>query len=340
MKLFYKIDSYTRSGKPIYRFTATNVSGAYVEFSNRGARWLSAVVPDANGVSENVIVGYDRAKDYLGDEYYMGAVIGRFANRIANATFTLNGRNYTLEKNDGRNSNHGGYSGFHQKIWDWEELPDGVRFTLSSPDGEGGYPGNIRVAVEYHWSDKCELRIEYFGITDMPTYLNMTNHAYFNLTGKKCKIIGHKLWIPSHRILDTTAEFIPTGRRVEVNGTPFDFTREKEIGKDLYSDNEQLRQNKGYNHCYILKDKKSSDMVEAAYLTDPVSGRTLTVETDLPALLLYTAGYYIRPDSAVCFETQYYPDTPSHSDFPSCLLHPGEEYRHRTIFKFGIIEGR
>lgn len=213
-----------------------------------------------------------------------------------------------------------------------------MRFTLVSADGEGGYPGTVTVSVEYLWDDDNRLTIRYHGTTDRATYLNMTNHAYFDLGGNNGKhegaIYGHELKIPSHHILDTTSDFIPTGKKVIVDGTPFDFTKSKPVGTDIHADNEQIKWNRGYNHCYVLKEEKSGILVDAATLHDPESGRWLKVQTDLPAVLLYTAGYYTTPDCAVCLEAQYYPDTPSHPDFPSCLLHPGETYRQTTIFAF------
>ncbi len=331
MRISTRVICNTPTGVPVRSFRLTNSTGAAVELADWGARWLSAFVPDRNGELADVLVG---PADLLSDEFYMGATVGRFANRIGGARFRIDGQTYELEKNDGENTNHGGFSGFDRMPWDWEALDDGIRFTRLSPDGEGGYPGNVRVAVEYRWNDVNELSIRYLGTTDRATYLNLTNHAYFNLGGKGGKITGHVLRILSHTMLDTTPQFIPTGQRVRVDGTPFDFTSGKPIGRDLYGGHEQLERNKGYNHCYVLKTRKSPEMTEAARLSDPATGRRLTVETDLPSVLLYTAGYYVRPGTAVCLETQYYPDTPSHPDFPSCLLRPGEEYRQTTVFRF------
>jgi aldose 1-epimerase len=338
MKVTHKIETHTRAGEPVIRFTVENSFGATVEFTNWGARWITVSVPDANGALANVLVGYEELSDYLDDTYYMGATVGRFANRIARASLVINGKTCHLETNDGPNTNHGGYSGFHQKLWQWEELPDGVRFRLDSPDGEGGYPGNVCILAEYRFNEQNELLVRHRAETDCATYINMTNHAYFNLSGTDKKITEHWLQIPSHRILDTTSEFIPTGKRIRVEGTPFDFTVPKQIGKDLYEDNEQLRWNKGYNHYYILKDELSAERVQAAVLYDSQTGRKLIVQTDLPGVMLYTAGYYEKPDTAVCLETQFYPDTPSHPDFPSCLLRPGEVYEHHTLFSFKVAE--
>lgn len=336
MKVTHNIEAFTQMGEPVLKFTVENSCGAIVEFTNLGARWITAVVPDINGIFANVLVGPENFSDYLSDNYYMGATIGRFANRIANASFTINGETYLLETNDGQNTNHGGYSGFHCRVWLWEELPDGVRFRLESPDGEGGYPGNVRITTEYHFNEKNELSVCHLAETDRATYINITNHTYFNLSGMGKKITEHWLQIFADRILDTTSAFIPTGKKIRVAGTPFDFTVLKQIGKDLYADNEQLRWNKGYNHCYVLKDEASSERMHAASLYDSETGRRLVIKTDLPGVLLYTAGYYKEPATAVCLETQFYPDTPSHPDFPSCLLQPGEVYKHYTLFAFEV----
>lgn len=336
MKVTHKIETHTQTGEPVLRFTVENSSGVTMEFTNWGARWITASIPDAAGVLANVLIGPENLSGYLDDSYYMGATVGRFANRIANASFAIDGRTYRLEANDGQNTNHGGYSGFHQRVWQWEELPDGVRFRLDSPDGEGGYPGNVRITTEYRFNEKNELSVCHLAETDHATYINITNHAYFNLSGTGKKITEHWLQIPSDCILDTTSAFIPTGKKVNVAGTPFDFTVPKQIGKDLYTDNEQLHWNKGYNHCYVLKDEASPERIHTASLYDSETGRRLVVKTDLPGVLLYTAGYYKEPDTAVCLETQFYPDTPSHPDFPSCLLQPGEVYEHHTLFTFEV----
>lgn len=336
MNITHKIVARTSADEPVYYFKITNESGAYVGFTNWGARWIEAVVPDSKGRQTNVITGYNKPEDYLLDPYYMGATIGRFANRIANASFRIDETIYRLEANDGKNSNHGGNSGFHRKLWQWKVLADGIRFMLTSEDGEGGYPGNLNVAVEYKWSEDNQLSVYHYGTSDKPTYLNMTNHAYFNLSGTKEKITSHLLYIPAQYMLDTTYEFIPTGETVPVAGTPFDFTHLKRIGKDLYASHRQLLNNKGYNHCYVLKEHATQGMLQAACLIEPISGRRLTMTTDLPGVLLYTAGYYALPHTAVCLETQFFPDTPSHAHFPTCLLHPGSEYNRRTQYKFDV----
>lgn len=337
MEVAHCIEAYTSDGKPVLRFTVKNSLGVRMEFTNWGARWISAFVPDNHGHMGNVLAGYNSLTDYLDDPYYMGATVGRFANRIAGASFTIDGHTFQLESNDGTNTNHGGYSGFHCRVWNWEKLSDGIRFTLHSPDGEGGFPGNVFIVADYRLGEDNKLSIRHYAETDRATYVNLTNHAYFNLGGTGEKITHHWLQIPSTQILETTQDFIPTGRRIRVEETPFDFTFSHEIGERLYADSQLLRWNKGYNHCYILEDNTPGDeMRQAACLSEPVTGRTLIVDTDLPSVLLYTAGYYSRPDTAVCLETQFFPDTPSHPDFPSCLLNPGDVYEHFTTFTFTV----
>ena len=265
--------------------------------------------------------------DLLSDEFYMGASWAALPTASEAHASVSTGKPTNWKKTTDRTPTMAASPVSTACCGIGEVLDEGVRFTRLSPDEEGGYPGNVRITVEYRWNDDNELSIRYYGTTDRATYLNLTNHAYFNLGGKGEKITEHMLRIPSHTMLDTTPQFIPTGKRVKVDGTPFDFTSAKPIGQDLYADHEQLKWNKGYNHCYVLKTEKSPDMVEAARLSEPTTGRSPDGKTDLPSVLLYTAGYYVHPDTAVCLEAQYYPDTPSHPDFPSCLLRPGEEYR-------------
>lgn len=334
-------------GQPILLFRLQNKTGSYIEITNYGATLISIVVPDSKGDFGNIVLAYDNIESYFSDNSYLGSTIGRFANRIANARFSLNGKTCLLEKNDGENTNHGGFSGWHKKIWDWEEISSGIRFICFSPDGEGGYPGNVKMAVDYIFDEDNTLRIKYAGITDAPTYLNLTNHTYFNLSGNCTPVLDHQLYIPSTEILETTCDCIPTGAYVNVKDTPFDFTSMHSISDYFYEGNQQLKWNRGYNHCYVLKKKPSPEMQLAARLSHPASGRRLTVETSFPGMLLYTAGYLeskflaknkkpLSPNTGVCFETQFFPDTPSHTHFPSCLLNPGEKYSYETTYHFEV----
>ncbi len=336
MKIERKIEACLENGDAVSRFLIVCDSGISYEFTDFGARWIAANVPDRDGRVSNVLLGYDELSAYLSDGFYMGATVGRFANRIGGASFVIDGKEYLLEKNDGENTNHGGFSGFHNRLWQSELMENGIRFSLSSPDGEGGYPGNVRVVAEYSVVEDDALEIRHYAETDMKTYVNLTNHAYFNLGGAPGKVTDHLLRINSGRILSTGEDFIPDGRCVDVAGGIFDFREPKPIGRDMDMKNEQMRWNRGYNHCYVLKDVDTDELLEAATLHDEASGRKMRVETDLPSVLLYTAGYYTEPHAGLCLETQFFPDTPSHPHFPSCLLLPGERYSHRTVFTFII----
>ncbi len=318
----------------ICRFRIVNNRGAAVELTNYGARWLRAEVPDKEGRMQNVIVGYDRLEDYIGDPFYMGATVGRYANRIARAALTINGNDYQLERNDGNNCNHGGEAGFDRRPWQWRLLePNGVSFTIHSPDGEGGWPGDIRLTAEFRWNDDCCLTLRLHGTADRPTWLNPTNHAYLNLSGNRGDIGRHLIRIHANRIVETDREYLPTGRLTDVTGTPFDFRVPRPIGQPMHQSHPSLAANRGYNHCYELCSGH-----EAASICDPCSGRTMTVSTSLPGLLLYSAGFLPRPHTAVCMETQYFPDTPHWPQFPSCLIDRQKGYDHTTSYRFGIAQ--
>ena len=338
---------YLKNGGKVALVRLTNAAGAYVEFTNLGATWLSAVVPDSLGRLDDVLLGFNTPEDYIEDTSYMGATVGRFANRIDSARFSIGEETFKLDVNDGKNSNHGGFSGFHKKIWDTELLESGVRFLLTSPDGEGGYPGNLSVEVTYSFSEDNSLSIEFKGRSDRTTVLNMTNHAYLNLAGAG-NVLDHTLWIPSLEMLETREDFVPTGRFTKIRNTPFDFSFPETIGKHIHEDDQQLKWNRGYNHCYVLQHKKSVSPVFSARLFHPGSGRQMHLSTTLPGILLYTGNYLdtksngkkgepYRPYDGLCLETQFYPDSPNHAHFPSCLLTSEEEYVHTTVFRFSCI---
>lgn len=220
-------------------FRIAHSDGSYIEVSNLGARWLSWVVSDGNGKYSDILLGYPTVLDYLQDDCYMGAIVGRFANRIGGATFSLEDHEYTLEKNDGANTNHGGYSGFHSKIWKGSYEGNKIVFRLSSAHLEGGYPGNVEVTVSYSFTSDGMVSIDFDGVSDRLTVLNLTNHAYFNLAGKG-DILQHRVTIPSSYILETNAEFIPSGGILPVEATEFDFRYGKNIGKDIEKQTQQL----------------------------------------------------------------------------------------------------
>lgn len=328
----------------LFRITATD--GAYIEVSNYGATWVSASMPDAQGRYADVLLGYDSLQGYLDDTSYIGSTVGRYANRLRNAVIEIDGTTYPLEANDGVNTNHGGVDGWHRCVWQWCEIPGGVRFMLTSPHLQGGFPGRVEAIVEYTMTDDHQVTIRHRATTDAPTHVNMTCHAYFNLSGKALTVDNHYLQIFSNRILDTTSAFIPTGEVVEVQDTPFDFTTPRTIGERRMLDNEQLLWNKGYNHCYLLG--QPGQWHPAAQVVENSSGRRMCVETTLPAVLFYSAGYLQSeiegkcgvkhaPTTGLCLETQFYPDTPSHTHFPSTLLRQGDIYDYSTRFSFDTI---
>lgn len=327
-------------------FRLSRKDGSYIELSNLGAGWLSWIVPNKNGLFSDILLGYPHAGDYLKDSSYLGSTVGRFANRIGNATFTLNNKRYILEKNDGRNSNHGGSFGLNHKLWQGRYENGGVVFRLHSPHMEGGYPGNIELKITYSFTENGGVSIRFQAISDRNTILNLTNHAYFNLSDDT-HILNHYLQIPSDYILETNREFIPTGNFHAVQDTEFDFTFEKRIGADIHRLTEQLQWNKGYNHCYVLSNVDDITLKECAILSDYSSGRRLKVSTTYPGLILYSAGYLetemegkkgypYRSDQGICLETQYFPDSPNHSNFLPCNVSPKKPYDHISVYDISI----
>ncbi|MFT3753355.1 MAG: aldose epimerase family protein [Paludibacter sp.] len=345
MKIEKKHFGYTNSGDEIHLFRLVHESGAYIELTNYGATWVSAVLPDRLGNLSDVILGYDSLEGYLADTAYMGSTVGRFANRIGNARFTLNGKNYKLDKNDGQNCNHGGFSGFNRKIFDYQATNDSVIFSMFSPDGEGGFPGNVKLNVSYSFSADLTVSIHYSAESDKDTYLNLTNHAYFNLQGWG-NILEHILYIPYADMLVTDQFFIPTGEFTNVDNTPFDFSKPKQIGRDIFQNDCQLTDNRGYNNFYVLNNPHA-ECKHAAVLYESKTGRQLDVFTTKPALLIYSAGFLnsveagktghrYSPYAGFCLETQYFPDSPNQPNFQDCTLYKGEIYNHRTEYRFSV----
>lgn len=342
MKIEQRSFGYLPDGREVALIRLTNKSGAFAEFTNFGATWISSSVPDSKGQFDDVVLGYPTLDGYLSDTCYLGSTIGRFANRIGSARFSIGENEYMLEANDGQNSNHGGFSGFNKKLWDVTLFDFCVCFSLFSPDGEGGYPGNLTVEVCYHFSEDNQVTINYKAESDKRTYVNLTNHAYFNLSGE-VNVLNHCLNIPSDTILETNKDYIPTGQFRDVHGSPFDFTTPTKLGERIFEKEDQLEWNKGYNHCYVVNQNENKGLELAAILSDPFSGRTLEVQTTLPSILVYTGNYLetnfqgkkgtnYNPYEGVCLEAQFFPDTPNHIHFPSCLISPGDIYQQVTIF--------
>jgi len=338
----------THKGKEVFLFTLTNKEGNVLKLTNFGARITWIEVPDRSGKKENVTFGFDTFEGMLRGDPYFGAVVGRYANRIAKGKFTLDGVEYTLPLNNGPNSLHGGPGGWHSSVWDAEivertEFPT-VKFTWHSPDMEEGYPGNMHVETVYTWSDKNEIVIDYKCTTDKKTVLNITNHAYFNLHGAgNGDILDHELVIKAARFVAVDSTLIPTGELREVAGTPFDFTTPAKVGARIGEDYDQIKHGKGYDHTFVLDNKEEVD----CSLYEPVSGRLMEVISDQPGVQFYSGnflngsriGYGGKPfihRSGLCLETGHFPDSPNHPDFPTTILNPGETFTSKTVYRFSV----
>lgn len=338
------------NGKAIDLYTLENSQGMKVQITNYGGKVVSILVPDRNGELGDVSLGYETASEYLNGIASLGATMGRYANRIANAQFTLNDSTYYLDKNNGENSIHGGDEGFRYQVWDARKIDDQtLELSYFSEDGEGGYPGNLTVNVIYKVTEENELKLEYSARTDKPTVINLTNHTFFNLAGEgKGSVLNHTLYVNANQYTPVNSVAIPTGELRDVTGTPFDFTTPTRIGARIDEDNEQLKFVGGYDHNFVL-NKDPDELALAARLSEPTTGRVMEVYTTEPGLQVYTAnsltgegnqigkgGHAYGPRSAICLETQHFPDAPHHPNFPSTVLVPGEEYRSTTIYKFSV----
>jgi aldose 1-epimerase len=323
-----------------------------VQVMTYGGEVLSVKVPDKQGKVDDVVLGFDTPSGYYENSNskgaaFFGPIVGRYANRIAHAKFTLDGKEYTLTKNNGDNTLHGGPGGFHNHIWTGKEIPDGVELRYLSKDGEEGYPGNLSTTVRYTVSGG-DLKIEYSATTDKPTVLNLTNHSYFNLSGQgKGTILAEELKLNASRFTPVDSGLIPTGELRPVAGTPFDFLKPHTVGSRIGADDEQLKLGHGgYDHNFVI-DGGGKGLTEAAEVYDPASGRVLSVLTTEPAVQFYTSNFldgsikgkggvaYPR-NAALCLETQHYPDSPNHPDFPTTLLKPGDTFHSTTIYRFSV----
>ncbi len=333
-----------------------NGHGLEATFTPYGATLVSLKVPDRNGALADIVMGFDSVEGYqqTPSPPYFGATIGRYANRIGGAKFTLNGKTYTVDKNDGANSLHGGFHGFDKAIWTAKPLGSsigsGVELTYLSKDGEGGYPGNLKVTVTYELTPANELRIHYTATTDQDTVINLTNHSYFNLSGPGSgDILDHVVTINAGRFTPVDAGLIPTGELRKVDGTPFDFRQPHAVGERIGADrvgteDEQIKLGRGYDHNWIL-DRTGAGLEFAARVSDPKSGRVIEVLTTEPAIQFYTGNFLdgsfhgkggtpYQRRGALCLETQHYPDSPNHPDFPTTTLKAGEHFDSTTVFRF------
>jgi aldose 1-epimerase len=337
-------------GSTVNIYTLTNRNGLRAQITNYGGAVVSLTVPDAHGQMADIVLGYDEPRGYETDTFYIGAIIGRYANRIAGGQFSLGGVKYNVARNNSPNHLHGGVRGFNKVMWRARELrrKDGVALELSylSRDGEEGYPGNLSATVTYVLTNANELRIEYRATTDKQTIVNLTNHSYFNLTGAGAgSSLGQILRLNADKFTPVNETAIPTGELMTVSGTPFDFTRGRAIGSRIEQPDDQLRLGKGYDHNFVL-NKHGNELSLAADVYDPVSGRGMQVWTTEPGLQLYTANYLEKavgkagkiyhPREAFCLEAEHFPDSPNRPSFPSVTLKPGGLYSQTTIYKFTV----
>jgi len=341
----------TGCSKPKEMITLKNAPGMEVRVVPYGGIVTSIRVPDRNGRFDDVVLGYDDAEGYRRNNGpYMGAIIGRYANRIAKGMFMLDGQIYQLATNNGPNHLHGGNKGFDKVVWQAEEFRNadgaGVLLRYTSADGEEGYPGTLKVQVTYTLSDTNELIIDYVATTGKATPVNLTHHSYFNLTGATHDVLDHELTIDADRYTPIDPTSIPTGEIAPVEGTPFDFRQPTSIGARIQQDNEQLRNGKGYDHNFVL-NRQGEGLVHAAHVYDPSSGRVIDVSTTEPGVQFYSgnfldgsikgkSGRVYQQRFGFCLETQHFPDSPNRPQFPSTILRPGVDYRSRTVYAFSV----
>lgn len=342
-----------KDGRTANLYTLENENGMKVEISNYGGIIVRLFVPDREGKIEDIVLGYDDLKQYFDDPNYFGALIGRYGNRIAEAKFELEGNTYQLEVNEKPAGYpcclHGGKKGFNNKLWTAKEVEIegklGLKLTYLSEDGEAGFPGNLKAVVYYFLTKDNKLRVEYKAETDKPTIVNLTQHSYFNLKGHgQGTIEDHLIYINADYYTPVNEAMIPTGEIRDVKNTPFDFTAIGELGKEIDSDNEQLNFTGGYDHNWVL-NKESNDLEIAARVIETESGRQMEVWTTEPGVQFYS-GNGINPNGTakgdknyakrggLCLETQHFPDSPNHKNFPTTILKPGEEYKTITEFHF------
>ncbi len=335
----------TKCGKDVYAYTLTNSAGMSARIINYGAILVNLMVPDKNGKVDDVVLGFDTLEGYFGNGSFFGATIGPSANRIAGASFEIDGRTYHIDVNDGANNLHSHMEdGYHKRVWDAVAGTDSVTLTLEGKDGEMGFPGNKKITMVYSLSEDNELKLSYHATSDADTIVNLTNHTYFNLSGHRAgKIEDHLLKLNATHYTPVVAGAIPTGEIAPVAGTPMDFTKMKPVGQDINADFEQLKLTKGYDHNFVI-DGADGTLREIAEVYDPKSGRRMKAFTDLPGVQFY-AGNCIGvetgkdnteygPRMGLCLETQYYPDNIHHANFPQAVFGPGKDYSAVTVYQF------
>ncbi|MBN2524730.1 MAG: galactose mutarotase [Bacteroidales bacterium] len=338
------------NNKQVSLYTLKNTNNLTVQLTNYGARVISILTPDKNGTMADIVLGYSDIKSYLKDPIYLGCIVGRYANRINDAKFILDDKEYNLYKNNGGNTLHGGKEGLDKKIWDASQEGNTVIFSYCSPDGEEGYPGNLIIKKSYTLTENNELHIRYDAETDQSTVINLSNHTYWNLKGEgDSTILDHYILINADYYTPIDNEWIPTGELAKVAGSPFDFTSGKKIGSEINLDNEQLTNGQGYDHNWILNKDNANELSLAARLWEETTGRSIEIFTSEPGIQFYSGNFmngsvsgksgkpYVYR-SGLALETQHFPDSPNHPDFPSTRLDPGESYEHLVIIKFGVMK--
>jgi aldose 1-epimerase len=338
----------TKEGIAATLFILKNTNGMTVHFTDFGANIVKILVPDRNGNYDDVVLGYDDVTGYENNKPGFGSFIGRHANRIKNGVFELNGVVYELEKNNGNHNLHGGSKGYNKFMYEAKTFENeeelSIEFTRISPHMEQGFPGNLSIKLRYTLTNDNQLILEYYGVSDQDTLVNLTNHSYFNLAGHNSgSILEQKIWIKSNQFTPTDDELIPTGEILDISGTPMDFRELKAIGDDINADYVPLKIAGGYDHNYVL-DKDKDGVLKVGKLVDEASGRTMEIYTDMPGMQLYTSNQLEKVKgkedvvyekwAGVCFETQYYPNSIHLPCFPSAILHAKEEYNFKTIYKF------
>ena len=359
-------------GTAVEIFTLTSGAGMEVRTMPYGAAIVSIRVPDRHGAADDVVLGFDTLDDYVTKNRFFGVVAGRYGNRIAKGRFTLDGKTYSLATNNGVNHLHGGVKGFDKVVWNAEPFERdgtvGIVYSHTSPDGDEGYPGTLNAHVTYTLSSTNALTVDYDATTDKPTPINLTQHSYFNLAGDGSgDILGHQLTLDADRFTPVDDTLIPTGELAPVAGTPFDFRQPMSVGARIGADHPQLKAGNGYDHNFVLNKTSGGSKgpasrtdgsggsatptqpEHAARVVDPKSGRTLDVSTTQPGVQFYSgnfldgrvtgkSGHVYARRSGLCLETQHFPDSPNHPDFPSTILRPGERFQSRTVFAFGVTK--
>jgi len=345
MKIEKKTFGVLSNGKKVKLWTLA-AGDLQLSITNYGAAWTSLIVPSRKGVKDDVLLGYSGLNGYLNNEPFLGVTVGRFANRIKNASFSIKEKTYALLANDGKNSLHSGPRGFDKLLWKSEAYEEKkgvyVRFELDSPNGDCGFPGNLRATVTYGLTESNEIICDYYAKSDKPTPVNLTNHAYFNLVGEgKGDILSHETLIYASSYVEVDRHAIPTGKLVSVDKTPFDFRTWRKIRNDVSF----LKPFKGYDHCFVV-DGEIGRLRSCAEVFEPNSGRYMKVFTSQPGVQFYTGNYLhnvvgkqgsvYKKHSGFCLETQHYPDTPNQPDFPSCIIGPERNYHEEARFAFSV----